>query len=98
MVLVEAVEKSAPGREETPETTVQVKKKLLVYKSCHERGEGGEMGGIPKLVKVDCARFVGVKHSNHHAYSMRIERRPVTVYEGSSQLSFCKLTTSCRNG
>lgn len=98
MVLVEAVEKSAPGREETPEATVRVKKKSLVCESRHEYGRWEAMDGIPELVKIDCAGFVGVKHSNHHAYSMGVERRPVTVYKGSSQLSFCKLTTSCRNG
>lgn len=56
------------------------------------------MDGVPELVKVDGARFVGVEHSDHHAYGMRIKRSPVTVYEGSSQLGFCEFTSSCRRG
>lgn len=105
VILVEAIEQSAPRRQETPKAAGKVKKKQVV--SWRYFSFGGERGGkgkekmdksIPELVKVDGARLVGIEHSNHHAYGMRIKRRPVAVYERGAQLSLCQLTTSYRNG
>lgn len=50
-------------------------------------GEGG-VRGLPEFVKVYGAGAVGVEHANHHAYSVGVEGRPVTVYKSSAEFGF----------
>jgi hypothetical protein len=48
---------------------------------------------VPKLIKVNRATLICIKHSNHHAHGMRIELGPVTIDQRILQFSLAEMAT-----
>jgi hypothetical protein len=99
---VKLIKKVAPRSEKPPQSAIFVSNSLISSHSTSqkytkskeaERGENGKQRTVPKLIKVNRATPIRIKHANHHAHGMWIELAPVAIDQGILQLGLTELTT-----